>query len=200
MNKLRCTLIGIHGKSSSGKDTLGIELSRAYASLDIFAQRYAFADTLKDVCMEMFNLSSKYFHEEGLKNIPVAPWNVSPRQIMQFVGTELVRNNIDKLLGTTAESLWITVLEQKLSHYKETATVIITDVRFQDEYDWIIKNNGKIIHLTRPGYDGKVGIPSHQSEADINLHSKEKLYEIVNDGTFEDLENKVSKLIPSLVF
>ena len=67
--------------------------------------------------------------------------------------------------------------------------IVFTDVRFQNEADYIRSIGGTIVRIVRPGQIAQ----NHESElkqcevaADI---------EIVNDGTIADLHKKIKQLI-----
>lgn len=194
-------LIGIMGKAGSGKDTLAHGLANTYA----YTYTDAFANPLKEACATLFGISLFNFNERNLKEAIDKFWNISPRQITQFVGTEVVRESFKDLLDyeVLAENFWIhrmllkfqeEVDNQDEPYYEPGDTVIISDVRFQNEYNWIIQNNGIMIHLTRDGADGTVGIPSHKSENGITFISEERHYEISNNSSKENLL-QIAKLI-----
>jgi dephospho-CoA kinase len=81
---------------------------------------------------------------------------------------------------------WIAHVEKWTGHRNH---VVYTDVRFQNEADYIRGKGGIIVRIVRPGQIAE----NHESElkqcevaADI---------EIVNDGTIEDLHEKIRNLI-----
>jgi len=187
-------LIGLHGKAGSGKDTVAEFLTRTYK--DMYPE--AFAGPLKKGLAEIFGLPIEHFEQRDIKELTNPYWDKSPRYLAQFFGTEVMR----KYFG---DDFWIRRLALRLnaddSHhpewgaYADTDTVVISDVRFQNEYDFIIANQGIIIHLTRDGADGTVGIANHASEQDINLHNKERTYVCENNGTIIDLKRKIANII-----
>jgi hypothetical protein len=192
-----CKLIGIYGHARSGKDTVGKYLHEKHDN----TYKLAFADALKQAAAKMFGIPEDSFYDEDTKEVVDEFWGVSPRQIAQFFGTELVRQNIDRLIPGIGENFWISRMIHCLTgagespFYDEDDVVIITDVRFQNEYDWIISQGGIIIHLTKPGADGIVGIPGHASEAGIQSTDLDNTYEIVNNGTLEELYEEVDRVV-----
>ena len=191
-------LIGIHGAAGSGKDTVAGILRDNF--LDVYGE--PFAGPLKEACAAAFGLEIEDFYNSLAKEHVNDYWQVSPRQIAQFVGTEMFRETVAGLVGPKiAENFWINRLAGRLTgelcRYNDAAyepgeIITITDVRFQNEYDFIMNNGGCIIHLTRPGADGIVGIQNHASEVGIpDKHTKERLYEVANDSTLEELEEKI---------
>jgi len=192
-------LVGIHGHAGAGKDTLK-ELICVDRPNFFF---YSFADPLKEAAAVAFGIPLSAFYNPETKELPNHYWGITPRVIAQFLGTEMFRECIPKLMPGIGDSFWVERMEMRLSNCYvpedegliiPTDTVVIPDVRFQNEYDWIIANEGIIIHLTRPGFDGTIGIPGHSSESKLNLHTPERTYEIANDGLISDLEQKLKDL------
>lgn len=66
---------------------------------------------------------------------------------------------------------------------------IITDMRFPNEMEAVIKRKGITIKVNRPGID----LLNHPSET--SLDTAEFDYTIVNDSTIEDLVIKVRKIL-----
>ena len=60
--------------------------------------------------------------------------------------------------------------------------------------EWLRRNGGTVIHLTRPGADGKVGIQHHASESGIIIETGD--IGIHNGGTVEQLHAKLAELFP----
>lgn len=185
-------LIGLCGSAGVGKNTFAEEFhSHGYVE-------FSFAGALKKACIEIFGFTHAQMHDPIFKETDDPYWGVSPRWMLQFVGTDLFRDNF-------GEDFWIRVLERKLiSLYSDPKDVraVITDVRFQNEAQWILNNGGTLIHLTRPGFEGKVGIPGHASEAGIKFDSltyqKENTFiHIENTGTISDLQSKANQFIRS---
>jgi hypothetical protein len=203
LNSLK--LIGIVGRAGAGKDTIADYLAEQFKN--VYAE--PFAGPLKAACAEAFGIDVEEFTDPDFKNEVSEYWGVTPRQIAQFVGTELFRDNVGRLLQqyswiSSPGSFWVTRLagrltgalnEYKNHPYTPGDVVIIPDTRFQNEYDWILRNGGTIIHVTRKGADGNVGIPNHASEAGISfIHTPEANFYVTNDGTFEDLYQQVEAI------
>lgn len=180
-------IIGITGFAGVGKDSLaeGFQL-QGY-------RQYSFAGALKEGCAALFGLPLDLFNTQEYKEELDFYWGVSPRKIAQFVGTEFFRDQITKLIPDLEQSFWISRLEYELiKQYDspEDVKVVISDVRFQDELDWIISKQGKIIHLTRPGRDGTVGISNHRSESSLDyseLLPGKNYFTYRNNGSLADL-------------
>lgn len=178
-------LIGITGHAGAGKDTAASYAQDHFSGIYI----HAFADALKKACAELFGVSGDKFYDRLEKETIVSDWGVTPRMMAQFVGTELVREHMWKLLKGDTDDFWIRRLVISLQNwnYTDDSIVIVPDVRFQNEFDWIISNGGYILHLTRPGFEGKIGIPGHKSEAGISPHTPERIFYIANNSTLDHL-------------
>lgn len=191
-------LIGVHGNARTGKDTVAYYLCKHYEN----TYKVALADHLKECCSVAFGIDEKHFYEDDLKEKENSFWGMSPRKMAQYVGTEMFRTHL-------GPNFWVKRMEGLLTgearlssegDYCAGDTVVIPDVRFQNEYDWIIKNGGIVIVLTRKGADGNVGIVGHPSEAGIHLNANDPYFKIENDGTIEDLYKEVDSIIPNQPF
>lgn len=183
----RQMLVGVAGKARSGKDTIGNYLINQHQFV-----RYAFADPLKKACSEMFGVPLNYFYDDDKKEVDLPFWGMSPRKMAQLLGTEGGR----ELFG---KDIWV---KRALSFYnlelpEESNGMVITDVRFDNEADFIRDNGGLMIHVERPGADGVVGVVGHASEAGI-MEKSEDIH-IVNDGTLDQLYENVDVALAKLL-
>jgi len=180
-------IIGITGRKYSGKDTLGKILVEKYGY-----QRMAYADNLKEVCRIIFGFSEEQLYGD-LKETPDTYWNETPRKIFQYIGTDLFRNQMGKILPQVGESIWIKSLEKTI---KDTIAnnpnvhIVITDVRFQNEIDSIKSLGGEIIKITRPNINNQ---DVHESESFIDFIEPDHL--IINDQNINYLEQQLNKLM-----
>jgi hypothetical protein len=175
-------LIGICGKAGAGKDTVGDYLISKYGF-----KKIALADPIKRLVKDVFALDDHTVYDRVAREQPLERWEGwTVRKLLQFIGTELFRENIDDAVWV--KSLWYKVSDDKDNHY------VVTDVRFPNELEFF-QNNAKedflSLKITRPGYEGQVGMAGHASEA-YDLPAE---IIIANDGTFEDLYNKVDEII-----
>ena len=191
-------LIGICGHAGCGKDTVASYLHSTRPN----TWTESFATPLKIAAAAMFGISIDFFTDLNYKELPHEYWKVSPRQMAQFFGTEMVRNTMHALLPDVAHNFWVARLEAVLANqigdveYTTDDVVTIPDVRFQNEYDWVLQQGGIIIHLTRPNADGIVGIPSHKSEQGIGFkHTPERNYLVENNTSLDDLYATIDGIV-----
>ncbi len=189
-------LIGLSGAARSGKDTVGRYLIEKYNF-----KRYAFADPLKKAASEMFGIPLEDFHNDNKKEVMNEFWEFSPRQIAQLLGTECGRKIFrDDIWIKRAEMAWVehqqTIAEiapETFGHIDGLAGMVVTDVRFENEAQWIKDMGGFNIHIIRPGKDGNVGLSNHASEAGYPDDLKDHI--ILNDGTLDDLYQKIDEIV-----
>jgi hypothetical protein len=179
-------LIGISGHAGVGKDTLADYICDHFDFDSI-----AFAGPLKTACAALFGVPRSWFNDREVKEKVIGAWNMSPRQMAQFVGTELVRNHLGK-------DFWIRRFA--MSH-SEHQNIVISDLRFQNEAEYILSQGGYIIHLTRPGCDGNIGIANHESENSLQLSqlpNQERIFHYENVGTKDQMYDYFDQLFSQI--
>lgn len=168
-------IYGICGLKGHGKDTFA---NLIISSNDNF-KLYHFADSLKNMSAKIFGLSQEEMYnpkrkeepfsqpifmdefvdqmskETGLKIQKANCIASSPRELMQYIGTEYIRK-ID-------EHYWTNYLFDKLSNEDN---YLISDLRFPNEADTITSKGGKIIKIIR--VDAEDNSDYHASELSLN--------------------------------
>jgi len=170
-------LIGLAGLARSGKDTFAEYLSQAlHFEGNGFFHKYAFADPLKRSASEMFGIELSVFYGGDEREKIDPHWGISPREMLQKLGTEGGR----EIFG---HDLWI---KRAAYVYKKDSKqhFLITDVRFEDEASWIRDNGGIIIHISRE--NGKAEVLSHASETGVEIKPEDIV--IDNNGSLRDLK------------
>ena len=127
-------IIGITGYKYNGKDTCANYLVDNYKF-----NKISFADPLKQCLKSLFSFTDEQLYGKE-KEIVDNYWGVSPRTVMQFVGTELFRDQMKQIIFNIDSMFWCKVMERKLSNICEN--VVIADVRFVNEALMIKKMNG----------------------------------------------------------
>jgi NTP pyrophosphatase (non-canonical NTP hydrolase) len=142
-----------------------------------------FADPLKEAYRA---ITGEFFLDVAeYKNAPSAMFEgLTNRQVIQKIGTDALRNSFDK-------RIWIRCLQKKIENLAITehgheCYILIGDLRFANEADWVIGNNGIIVQIQRKG----VVSDGHESEGTTLIPG----YLIKNDGTLEELYEKINNL------
>ena len=152
-------IIGISGNATVGKDSFCNALIELLKERNIKAKRFAFADELKyetdEFLKSSLGISAFTTDKEEKKLI---------RPFLVWWGTDF-RRVID-------DSHWINKVSDKLSN--EDIVYIITDVRYQNEFEWLKNNDGLSLFLDRAisgvGFDGLPNIvqPCNDYEMENN--------------------------------
>lgn len=193
-------LIGLAGVAGSGKDTVAsfIKAHASLANFDVPVQTYAFADPLKKGCSEMFGIPLDHFYDRERKEKEHDFWDYSPRWMLQHVGTNLIRRGID-------EDFWIKRADWEWNDYQERKCIfVVTDIRFENEAEWVRNRGGEVWHITRPELIADLDpyqrfrrwLQSwfvHASEKGVT--PKDGDYEIINDDTVQELSIRVGDLL-----
>jgi hypothetical protein len=208
-------IIGIGGRARAGKDTAAKTLvQNGYV-------RIALADALKEFVSQSLEIPIEYFQRDDLKDKPfytsiqlyvneiillledfcrltgkdanTINWATipqtanfkNPREALQFIGTELGRNIIDK-------DIWLKEFQKRAA---KEEFVVVTDMRFQNEREFIKDLGGTLVKVNRKAVEESGD--THSSENNLGTDSE---YDVVmdNDGTLEELEQKVVQTLISI--
>ena len=155
-------IIGITGRKQAGKDTVGLHLVKCYGYT-----KYSFAMPIKEMCKSVFGWTED--HVNGHLKEDIDPfWGVSPREVMQIMGTEIFQYEVPKhliALKQWGRSFWVKRFERWIECNKNITNIVITDVRYPHEVDFIESLGGFIWRIIRPGTD--VG-DKHASEVEMD--------------------------------
>ena len=139
---------------------------------------FAFADALKKAASEVFHAPLVHFYADDKKEVVDDYWGMSPRNMLQKLGTEACR----EIFG---QDVWIKSLVKKLSDY-DTFDIVVTDVRFENEAAMVRERGGVVIHVISDRETTlETSTQAHASEAGVALHDED--YQIFNNGTLADL-------------
>lgn len=197
-------IIGLCGLKRSGKDTTADYLVENYGFL-----KYSLADPMKKAIKEIF-----LFNDEQLwgdkKEVIDRRYGVTPRQILQVFGTELMQYDIHEHLPDLKiqkRKMWVERFRKWytsfLSYFAQTyemtgedlaPPIVISDVRFPHEVEVLEEMGAKIVRVVRyplPGNDDK-----HISETEqLEIEEDYTLYGMDNIPT---LYKEIDKLMKEL--
>ncbi len=187
-------LIAFLGKKSSGKDTAADFLIKNDNYI-----KYVFADPLKKGIQAFFNLSDDQLYNEKLKEIIDPRWGVSPRKLLQTIGTDIFQYLIHDLLPNLKgekRNHWVTLFKEwylEELNKNPNMNVVIADARFTHEIKAIKELGGKVFKIVRPRLEENVD--EHLSENEINCIPDEMIDDtIMNDSDLDSLYCKIINL------
>lgn len=142
-------LIGIAGPARAGKDTLANYILKNLDDSQGW-NRASFADSLKAM-LKVIDVDCS----DEAKDKKDGYFDVTPRRMMQTLGTEWARDLIDK-------DFWVKVF----ARINSGKFLVVPDVRFENEAK-LVRSHGVLIHLT-----GRGGINSgHKSENPVGFEA-----------------------------
>lgn len=168
----------ISGKARHGKDTVALDIKEIY----------------EDKGLKVINLAYGSYIKEYAKKI--SNWNgdeeTKPRELLQELGTEVIRQKIDKdfFVKRICEDILV------YSYYFDIIT--ISDARFPDEIEWPKSRFENVISIkvVRDGYDTVLSKKEQKHLTEVALDEYNNYdYVIHNDGTLDDLKDKVLEVV-----
>lgn len=195
------TVFGVFGNAGHGKDTVADLILSECHDRAIRAKKFALADPLKRVAMELLGMPVEVAF--GLFGVPIiererlrqewVKYGKNGRQWLQWIGTELGRRQID-------EALWIDrAVDTVVLDEVGTRVFAIADCRFHNERIGLFERftnryvNFFSIRVKRPGVPVHLG---HQSESEVASMTDDMFNAvIVNDGTVDDLRARLKVIL-----
>lgn len=169
-------LIGILGRKRVGKDTVADYLCEKYGF-----RKLTLAQPLKDICKVAYDFSDEQLYG-SLKEVIDDRIGVSPRIVYQYIGTEVFRKDINRIIPDIKNNFWINLIAENYLEIKRNSDndlVVISDVRFQNEIDKIHELGGIVIKINRDiDLDGEKSLMVETKDYDL---SKLKFGESLND-------------------
>tara|TARA_R110000824_G_scaffold28746_2_gene96309 strand:- start:1623 stop:2246 length:624 start_codon:yes stop_codon:yes gene_type:complete len=196
--------ITLAGRKQVGKDT-----SAEYIKLALGSDRVHivhFADALKQACSIIFGIPLEDMETEtGKQKLTQVHWPdrlrvqleeagerevwtpdghsdfMTVREVLQFVGTNLFRNQLDP-------DIWVQSVYRK--KYRDDDIVVVADCRFPNECDFA-KSQGVLISVER-----ETGLASdgHASETALDSYTNYD-HVIDNNGSFDELRRKLNTIL-----
>jgi hypothetical protein len=142
-----------------------------------------------------FDLFSTCIQLELLLQDHLYPFNLSPREALQIIGTDIFR--------TISEDVWIDQIDltyldtfgndipSPSTLLTENQNVIISDCRFENEFYWAKELGGHLIFIDR---STNTQTDHHVSE---NLHQLKSLADsiLINNGSVQDLKANLFSIL-----
>lgn len=196
-------IFAIMGKKQSGKSTFAKFVAEILPESSV--QELSFATPVKRFCVDYMGIPEKCcFGNDFEKNMYVGTWSdffdecvqkafnaqpddpISGRQVMQALGTNVVRN-------CCRESFWQDLLIRnilELRHNGFSGVICVPDVRFPNEYRALKDIGAKSVRIYRYGKDGD----GHASETAMDIIPDTEL-----DYVIYEEENKTLKRLRKAV-
>lgn len=153
-------IVGISGKIGTGKSTVARYLHEHLFHAGYPVLRQPFAGLLKSEVAEKFGFPRAFCDTTEGKDIVIEhallPRPMRVREILQWYGTDVIR--------AEEPDYWVMAMDKLLEPVSSRTVIIIDDVRFPNEADFVRRQGGLLVRL-RP-YNGWEPGPyaNHESE------------------------------------
>lgn len=164
-------LIGIAGFKGSGKTTLADALVQHHGW-----HHDSFAAPIRKFMCDLFDID--LLDLDAMKEAPQrALGGRTPRQVMQLLGTEWMRDYC-------GQDVWLNALWARVAPIIGAGdNVVVSDVRFENEAEFIRRRGGVVVWLER---QGSRNADEHVSERGLPPHLVDHMIE--NDRDLEHLQ------------
>jgi len=172
MKKIIC----ISAKAEGGKDTVANILKSKLSDCGERVIILHYADVLKFYCQ-------KYFGWDGVKDD-------YGRSLLQRIGTDIVREK--------DPDFWVKEVDNFIRIFSDLFDYfIISDCRFPNEIEYFTQKNMPIIsvRVERPNHISMLSEEQKNHKSETALDNYFHSHIITNNGTLEQLEDKVSSFI-----
>jgi hypothetical protein len=168
-------IVGIGGRAGAGKDTFAESLLSFLAPYCV-AIDFHFASLLKSLAHALFDwagLRSEAYYDEHRdeREKILERIGLTPRQVWQKFGMAM---------RDIYPDVWVRSLADLLERDDGLDIIVIPDVRFSNEMEWIKAQGGWLLYIDSP--EGQPGI------IDESIHKCEFPTVIMNDGALWKLE------------
>lgn len=157
-------IIGITGAAGSGKDTARSVLQNHFGVTGM-----AFADPMRAMLGQLLDhcgIGAEWMTQRELKELPMPGLGVSYRHAAQALGTEWGR------ALTPSSDIWLKAAAASMAEVMNIkgpdAVFCISDVRFDNEAQWVRNHGGVIWKISRQNL-GPVRLHSSESGVDVDL-------------------------------
>lgn len=188
----KMVIIGLVGNIGCGKDYIAKNIIIPFLNKsNNFCIQMAFSDQLKVNVIQKYNVSFDEVFENKTEQ---------SRKLLQHEGTEMGRNLHGK-------DYWINYFDTwyKLMRFKGINNIVVTDVRFKNELDYIHSISGIVIKIISPERtiekmsleNSNSEVSNHVSEQELNKISNSAFdYIIYNDYMNEpSIKEDVEKIL-----
>jgi len=201
-------IIGLTAKKGSGKDTFADYLVENHGYVKL-----SFAQYIKESAKVLFQWTDEHF-EQDKKEIKDEYWNISPREFLQQFGTDFLRCqdilNSEELKIYNDTKIVLSGKKKFTFHIKRlnlhitelykfnsiNNKIVISDIRFEDEYEYVKKLGGTIIKIERSNIKDNI-YSQHESETFFDKFKEDYLIE--NIFSLDSFYNEIEHLLKNKI-
>lgn len=176
-------IVAFFGYKGSGKDTAAGLLSNHLNKLDRSCYLHNFAAPVKMFVAQLYGLTRDECYEPALKEKVLGRWPYkSPRFLMQEFAEQMCRSRYPDIWVRQ----WVMNFPETDSENNTYDYVLVTDLRYPNEYEELRRRGAVIVSVHRPGLDLS---DQHESESHYGKFTPDVI--LHNTGTIEYLSEAV---------
>lgn len=194
--QLRMTMmrlvVAICGKKGSGKDVIAkhLEARHGFAHVKV-------AGPLKECVRSLFGISTEQIEDPVLKETIDPRYGASPRRLMQFMGTEVMRDLFARSFPVVGAEFWTHALVRQIGRTGRDR-IVVSDMRFVNEFAALTREADTLVHVIRVNRarertSTSVVEDSHVSETEFETIPADHVVD--NDADIDSLLRRVDDVI-----
>lgn len=188
-------IIGVIGHARSGKDTIAEYLIDKYNF-----KRYSLAQPMKEACKIIFDWDDDWVYG-NLKEDVDERWGISPRQVLQHIGTEwgqyALCEAFPQFKKSTGRFMWCKAFEYWYERNRSSAlNIVIPDIRFPHEVEFFRNfNNMYKTTILKVEREIDTSDPKYQHESERLIDGLEADEIVDNNGSMKALYKKIDGIL-----
>ncbi len=171
----------VSGKARHGKNTVSSMIREYYENKGLKVLETAFAKYIRMYAKELTSW-------DGCED-------TKPRTLMQELGTDIIRKKLGK------DDFFVRRMVEDIEIYQEFVdVVIITDVRFPIEIDYVKKyyKDAIVINVKRINFNTNLTEEQQKHASEIALDNYTEFDYILTNDTLEELKNDVNNMLDNI--
>lgn len=169
-------LVGLVGYPRTGKDALAERLVRDHGF-----QRLAFGDAVKNALLQI-----DPFYRGSLEFLETC-------KAQNAHETREKLQNVGQFIREMNPSYWVDWVKARLEVMAPGSKVVITDIRYPNEFHMVQEFSGTIVGINRPGCQAVNDHVSERNTGDLLLVADHSL---INDGPLDTLVTDLLEVLP----
>lgn len=180
-------IIGLYGSIGSGKSEAANFITSSFK-----AAKLSFAAPIREACSILFDFTEEQMVDRHRKEIVDQRWGISPREAFRLIGHGFRQSVCD--------DIWIKHMSNRINMFTDSNNlVIIDDVRYQNEIDFIEKEcNGCIVQIYRK--DNPYMVNNNHASDLQQVNFSESSIIVDNDSGIEELKVKLLFMLRDIGF
>lgn len=101
-----------------------------------------YTNSLKEACRHIFSFTEDQLYSNKYDSIDEY-WGATPKQIIEYVGNDLLNKQLHSIIPTITENFWVKSLDKKITD-NPNVDIIITEIKTKEEIEMLNKHNAEI--------------------------------------------------------